>query len=137
MMPQLVTLALDNNRDLRVALAAIEQARAQYQIRRADQLPTINAAVAGNRQPSSNGESISSSYTAGLAMASWELDFWPGGQSERRRPGPVPGYARGAQCGADQPDCLRRQHLVEPANQQRNAGPGRSARWLRAKTRCA
>ena len=73
---ELVTLALDNNRDLRVALAAIEQARAQYQIRRADQLPTINAAVAGNRQPSSDGESISSAYTAGLAMASWELDFF-------------------------------------------------------------
>lgn len=73
---ELVTLALDNNRDLRVALAAIEQARAQYQIRRADQLPTINATVAGNRQPSSDGESISSSYTAGLAMASWELDFF-------------------------------------------------------------
>ena len=73
---ELVGLALQNNRDLRVALAAIEQARAQYQIRSADQVPTVNAAVTGNRQPSSGGNSISNSYTAGLALASWELDFF-------------------------------------------------------------
>jgi multidrug efflux system outer membrane protein len=48
---ELVELALQNNRDLRVAVLSIEQARAQYQIRRADQLPTINAAATGNRQP--------------------------------------------------------------------------------------
>ena len=41
---ELVELALQNNRDLRVAVLSIEQARAQYQIRRADQFPTINAA---------------------------------------------------------------------------------------------
>ena len=37
---ELIELALQNNRDLRVAVLNIEQARAQYQIRRADQLPT-------------------------------------------------------------------------------------------------
>ena len=74
---ELVALALQNNRDLRVALLAIDQTRAQYQIRQADQLPTLNAAVAGNRQPAANGSgSITSTYTAGLAMASWEIDFF-------------------------------------------------------------
>ena len=74
---ELVALALQNNRDLRVAVASIEQARAQYQIRQADQVPTINAAATGNRQPAANGSGgISSTYTAGLAMASWEIDFF-------------------------------------------------------------
>ena len=72
---ELVALALKNNRDLRVATLNIEQVRAQYQVRRADQVPTVNATVAGNRQPTPSGD-ISSNYTAGLAMASWELDFF-------------------------------------------------------------
>ena len=72
-----IALALQNNRDLRVAVQNIEQARAQYQIRRADQVPTINAAATGNRQPAADGSGgISSAYTAGLAMASWEIDFF-------------------------------------------------------------
>lgn len=72
---ELVALALKNNRDLRVATLNIEQVRAQYQVRRADQVPTVNASVAGNRQPTASGD-ISSTYTAGLAMSSWELDFF-------------------------------------------------------------
>ncbi len=42
---ELIQLALENNRDLRVAVQNIEQARAQYQIRRADQFPTVGASV--------------------------------------------------------------------------------------------
>jgi NodT family efflux transporter outer membrane factor (OMF) lipoprotein len=38
-----IDTALANNRDLRVALANIEQARAQYRVQRADRLPTLNA----------------------------------------------------------------------------------------------
>ena len=74
---ELIALSLQNNRDLRVAVLAIEQARAQYQIRRADQVPGVNAAVAGNRQPALDGSGgTSSAYTAGLALASWEIDFF-------------------------------------------------------------
>ena len=72
---ELIALALQNNRDLRVAALNMEQVRAQYQIRRADQLPTLNLAATGNRQPNSSG-GINSTYTAGVAMASWELDFF-------------------------------------------------------------
>ncbi|MFM6986974.1 MAG: efflux transporter outer membrane subunit [Hydrogenophaga sp.] len=71
----LITLALQNNRDLRVAALNMEQVRAAYQIRRADPFPTLNLATTGNRQPNSSG-GIGSTYTAGLAMASWELDFF-------------------------------------------------------------
>ena len=74
---ELIRLALDNNRDLRVAALNIAQTRAQFQIRRADQFPTFNAAVTGARQPDSLGSgAIVSSYTAGLAVPSWELDFF-------------------------------------------------------------
>ena len=74
---QLIEASLRNNRDLRVAVLNIEQARAQYQIRRADQLPTLNAAFIGARQPSATGSgSISSLYSAGLGVTSYELDFF-------------------------------------------------------------
>ncbi|MES2878475.1 MAG: efflux transporter outer membrane subunit, partial [Pseudomonadota bacterium] len=74
---ELITLALANNRDLRVAILNIEQVRAAYQIRRADQFPTLNLAVTGQRQPKGDGsDGISSTYTAGLAMASWEIDLF-------------------------------------------------------------
>ncbi len=72
---QLIDASLRNNRDLRIAVLNIEQARAQFQIRRADQFPTVGAAATGSRQPGSN-DSITSVYTAGLAMTSYEFDFF-------------------------------------------------------------
>ncbi|MDB5907919.1 MAG: multidrug transporter [Massilia sp.] len=72
---QLIELALANNRDLRVAILNIEQARAQYQIRRADTLPTVSAAVTGSRMPDGN-DSIVSTYSAGLAVSAFELDLF-------------------------------------------------------------
>lgn len=73
----LIDASLRHNRDLRIAVLNIEQARAQYQIRRADQLPTVNAALTGLRQPSPNGAGgITSVYTAGLAVTAYELDFF-------------------------------------------------------------
>ena len=74
---ELIRLALLNNRDLRVAVLNMEQVRASYQIRRADQFPTLNLAATGLRQPATDGSgAITSLYTAGLAMASWEIDFF-------------------------------------------------------------
>lgn len=75
---KLIELSLANNRDLRIAVLSIEQTRAQFQISRANQFPSIGAAATGLRQPSTNGNSngISSVYTAGLAMASYEIDFF-------------------------------------------------------------
>ena len=70
----LIEIALADNRDLRAAVLAIEQARAQYQIRRADELPTVNAAASATRQPV--GNSIGSVYTVGLALASYEIDLF-------------------------------------------------------------
>lgn len=71
----LIALALTNNRDLRVVTLNIEQVRAQYQIRRADQFPSVGLAAAGNRQPDGRG-GIASTYSVGLALSSWEIDFF-------------------------------------------------------------
>jgi multidrug efflux system outer membrane protein len=75
-----VALALQNNRDLRVAVQNIEQARAQYQIRRADQVPTVAGALNGQRtvpNANANGQpKVSSLYTVGVGVSSWELDFF-------------------------------------------------------------
>ena len=78
----LVESALANNRDLRVAVLAIERARAQYQIQSADRLPTVNATgqhtdqrVSGSSSPSNVGYRIGF-YQAGVGITSYELDFF-------------------------------------------------------------
>jgi multidrug efflux system outer membrane protein len=71
---QLITTALANNRDLRVATLNITQARAQLGVRRADQLPSVNAALSGARTPS-NG-TINSAYSAGFSVTAYEFDFF-------------------------------------------------------------
>ena len=75
----LIGQALANNRDLRVATLNIGQAQAQFQIRRADQWPTVNAGVTGSRATTGDNQAIKASYTGGLMIPvspSWELDLF-------------------------------------------------------------
>ena len=72
---RLIDTALANNRDLRVAVLNIEQARAQLGLKRADQFPGVNAAVSGSRTPTSSG-GINSTYSAGLLVTAYEIDFF-------------------------------------------------------------
>jgi outer membrane protein, multidrug efflux system len=72
---RLIALSLENNRDLRVAALNIEQARTQYQIRRADQLPTVNGVLSGSRLPAANGGNTTL-YNVGLAVTAYEFDFF-------------------------------------------------------------
>ena len=79
----LMALALENNRDLRVAALNVEAVRAQYAIARADRLPALGATGTGNKgrvaQDLSGavGQSyITESYTAGLGIAAFELDLF-------------------------------------------------------------
>lgn len=71
----LIATALRNNRDLRIAVLNIEQARAQYDIRNADRFPTVGGTVSGSRTPNASG-STTSVYTAGIAFTAWEIDFF-------------------------------------------------------------
>jgi NodT family efflux transporter outer membrane factor (OMF) lipoprotein len=71
----LIATALRNNRDLRVAVLNIAQARAQYDIRNADRFPTVGAGASATRAPNTQGEQANT-FVANLAFSSWELDFF-------------------------------------------------------------
>ena len=78
----LVTAALANNRDLRIAVARVEEARALHGIARADRLPTVNAAGSLNaaRTPadlSATGQAfVGRRYDVAFSVTAFELDFW-------------------------------------------------------------
>lgn len=72
---KLIELSLQNNRDLRIAVLNIEQTRAQFQLRRADELPTVNAGITVTRGPIASG-AVTSTYTAGFSVTAYELDFF-------------------------------------------------------------
>jgi multidrug efflux system outer membrane protein len=79
---ELIVAALEHNRDLRVAVAQVEEARAQAGLARADRFPTVNtglqqqaASVPGDLN--STGEQlISRRFDANLGVSAFELDFW-------------------------------------------------------------
>ena len=73
---QLIETALDNNRDLRVAVLNIEQARATYQIRRADMYPGLGLAANASRAPAAGTGTLTNSFSTGLAVSAWEIDFF-------------------------------------------------------------
>ena len=71
----LISTALAHNRDLRVAVLSIAQARAQYDIRKADRLPTVGVGLSGSRAPNASGEQVSI-WQASFGFTSWEIDFF-------------------------------------------------------------
>lgn len=74
----LVSIALENNRDLKIAISRIEQARAFLGFTRADQYPRLDiegGANTGNLLgPARSDTTDSSAFIA--APLSWEIDFW-------------------------------------------------------------
>ncbi|MFA7268503.1 MAG: efflux transporter outer membrane subunit [Sterolibacterium sp.] len=78
----LVAAAIEHNRDMRIAVARVEEARALSGIARADRFPNANLAVSGTsaRTPgnlSLTGNPVTSHrYDAGVSLLSFELDFW-------------------------------------------------------------
>ena len=78
----LIKLALEHNRDLRIATARVAEARALYGIQRADRLPTVNVGASGTnvRTPadlSGTGSAvISRRVDVNASMLPFELDFW-------------------------------------------------------------
>lgn len=96
---QVIALALNNNRDLRVSALNIERARAQYQISSSNLFPTVNASgnatiqksgagSSGNnnlanitnngviQQSNSSSDEITRNYRAGVSFSNYELDFF-------------------------------------------------------------
>ncbi|KAI3595226.1 Efflux transport system, outer membrane factor (OMF) lipoprotein [Cupriavidus necator H850] len=77
---RLVELALQNNRDLRIAALNVRKVQAQYRIQNAALYPQVDAGASATAKSTSPGGSItgagaSHSYSAGLS-ASWEIDFF-------------------------------------------------------------
>lgn len=72
---ELVAQALDNNRDLRVAVLNVERARSQYGIQRADRLPSLGAEASMIRSGGDNLD-VSESYSASAGIAGFELDLF-------------------------------------------------------------
>lgn len=70
-----IQLALAQNRDLRVAAANVQRARAQFSATDAARLPILGAALNAGRAPNSKGEQTNT-LSAGVQLASWEIDLF-------------------------------------------------------------
>ncbi|HEY4664891.1 MAG TPA: efflux transporter outer membrane subunit [Comamonas sp.] len=73
---QLIDIALANNRDMRVAALNLEQARAQFQIQRSAQFPTLGGVASATRGNNQITGDLGNTFSVGLAVSAWELDFF-------------------------------------------------------------
>ena len=74
----LVTVALENNKDVKIAVSRMDEARASLGFTRADQFPRLDLQGGANRGTFSGGvRSEDTNYYAYIApVLSWEIDFW-------------------------------------------------------------
>ncbi|WIM04665.1 MAG: efflux transporter outer membrane subunit [Candidatus Nitricoxidivorans perseverans] len=77
----LVEAALDQNRDMRIAVARVGEARALYGISRAERFPDVGLTAGRNVSHSPSDLSFgrpatSQRYDVALSVTSFELDFW-------------------------------------------------------------
>jgi multidrug efflux system outer membrane protein len=78
----LIADALEYNRDLRIAVARVAEARGLYGVTRADRLPNVDLTGSGTHTHvpadlSSTGRELTSHrYDAAVSLLSFELDFW-------------------------------------------------------------
>jgi outer membrane protein, multidrug efflux system len=78
----LVALALENNRDLRVAALNVELTRAQFRIERAERLPSVGATASGTRAhvgadlSPTGSDRTTTTYTVGVGVTAFELDLF-------------------------------------------------------------
>ena len=79
---QVIALALENNRDLRLAAENVELARAIYGIQRDAIYPTVNLSAGGSKQQAaenltqSGNSRTSERYDVNLGTIAWEIDFF-------------------------------------------------------------
>jgi multidrug efflux system outer membrane protein len=79
---KVIHMALNNNRDFRLAALNVERARALYGIQRAEVLPSVNALGSWYKERvpadlSSTGSKMTSErYDVNVGISSWEIDFF-------------------------------------------------------------
>jgi multidrug efflux system outer membrane protein len=76
----IIATALENNRDLRVAVLNVERARALYRVQRAELLPKVETGLIASKQhvriSGTTGLVTLEEYGANLGITSWEIDFF-------------------------------------------------------------
>ncbi len=127
---QLVTTALANNFDVRIAAERVLEARAQYGITRGELFPTLDAQGQFTATRSSSvgsfrfipaGTNLTTSYTqANLAAVLGARSVGPRPALERSRASAISGIGRSAQWRNHLPDLRRDEHLFRAAG----TGPG-------------
>ena len=71
---EVIALALEHNRDLRVAALNVERVQAQYRIQRSQRLPSLGAELVLERR---GGDApVTEVYQAGVGVAAFELDLF-------------------------------------------------------------
>ncbi len=84
----LIGIALQNNRDLRVSVLNIEQARAQFQIQRSAQFPAVSGIASGTRQPSVVTGKYGNQFQVGWACRPGKSTSSAASPASRNRPWP-------------------------------------------------
>lgn len=78
----LIAAALEHNRDLRVAVSRVAEARAQFRLQQSTELPEIDVSASAIRGELPDrvaplvGDTRIEQYSAALAVPAYELDFW-------------------------------------------------------------
>lgn len=78
---RLIGLALEHNRDLRLAILRVRETEAAYRIQRSELMPAIGIQGQEFRArdiaaPISDQTQIQSKYQAAVGLTSWEIDLW-------------------------------------------------------------
>ncbi len=77
---EVITLALQHNRDLRLAAQNVARARAMYRIQRAELYPTVEVGARASRErvqlSGTAGLTTVEQYGVNLGVSAWEIDFF-------------------------------------------------------------
>jgi multidrug efflux system outer membrane protein len=77
-----IALAVENNRDLRVAALTVEKVQALYRIQRSELFPTVGVLAQGEKvripgkETDSGVAKTTSAYSVNLGTTAWEIDFF-------------------------------------------------------------
>lgn len=77
----MIAAALEHNRDMRIAVGRVEEARSLYGVQRADQLPNLNlnASQTALSLPSNvtlRTQAVTRRFDVNMGLLAFELDFW-------------------------------------------------------------
>ena len=72
----LIQMGLDNNKDVKQAVLAIQKAQAQYRITDSSDAPSVSINGGYTRSSKGGYDNGTDDFNVGLGMAAYELDFW-------------------------------------------------------------